>query len=255
MDTDYHVHSTYSDGDFMKRMVRAAENQNISKIGFADHANVSSRDIMQNIKRQLGFNLDITYKRRRKAIQQLQKKTDVEILDSAEIDYHPKDEEEIRNFQQEAGFDYTIGSVHHIENVNIHIEPYFSKKTEEEQYKVADRYFELLEKMIESEMFEIASHIDLIERNKHLNGKANTEHYEKIADAFSNSKTVPEINGGRVANKGILHPGKEFFEILRTEGIEFVTGSDSHNPEMIRKSVPLMRKNLDERNIKVKTPF
>lgn len=256
MNADYHIHSTYSDGDFMKRMVRAAEKASVSKIGFADHANVSSRNVMKNTKRQLGFNLDITYKRRRKAINTLQERTDVKIFDAAEIDYHPKDTEDIKEFQKKAGFDYTIGSVHHIENVNIHIEPYFKEKSGEEQHQAVDRYFELLEKMIKSEIFDIASHIDLVERNQYLKEKAETKHYEKIAKAFKNSETVPEINGGRITGKkGLTHPSKEFHEILISEGINFVTGSDSHTPDNMIESIPLMRKKIEERGLDVKEPF
>lgn len=256
MDFDYHTHTNYSDGGSMSRMVRAAEELGLKQLGFADHANVSNRTPMKKYVRKFGFNLDMTYKRRRKAIQELQEETEIKLFDAVEMDYNPRDEKEVVEFLEKADFDYSIGSIHHIEDKNIHSRRYFEKKTEEEQYKAVDRYFELLVEMIESEIFDIAAHIDLVERNPALRGKPTTEQYEKVAKAFKKSSTVPEINGGR-ATYGLneLHPMHKFQEILESEGIKFTLGTDSHTAEELKEVTLEIRKQVEERDIEIQKIF
>lgn len=256
MNFDYHVHSTYSDGGKMRRMVRAAEEMNVTQLGFADHANVSNRDIMKEYRNVLGLNLDLTYQRRRKAINELQKETEITLFDAVEMDYHPKDKETIEDFLRKAGFDYSIGGLHHLEDVNIHFQEYFKQITEDEQHQLVDRYFKMLVEMIETEIFDIAAHIDLIERNPAFRGKPTREHYEKVAEAFTNSKTVPEINGGR-ATYGLkeVHPLQNFQEVLESKGIKFTIGTDSHTPDELRSLTKKTRKEIEGRGLQTQRIF
>lgn len=256
MKYDFHTHTTYSDGGKMRRMVRAAEELGLEHLGFADHANVSKRKVMKEYRNGFGFNLDMTYKRRREAINKLQKETDIRLYDAVEMDYHPKDKEEIVDFLTEANFDYSIGSLHHVEDVNVHVQSYFRKKTEEEKQQVVDKYFEMLVEMIESEIFDIAAHIDLIERNPVLRGKTSEKHYQKVAEAFKNSKTIPEINAGR-ATYGLqeLHPLHDFQEVLEREGVTLTMGSDSHTPQELKDLTTEARKQIRDRDMKTVNPF
>jgi histidinol-phosphatase (PHP family) len=234
MEFDLHTHTTYSDGHFMQFMLKAARETGLQEIGFADHCNVSSREVSKQRKYRNGYNLDQTYRRRREAIKGLRKETDIKIYDAVEMDYEPEDEDEIKAFLEEAGFDYTLGSVHHLKDINIHQVDHFKDKTRKSQRKLVQKYLDKLEKMIEHEIFDIASHIDLYMRNPALQGYADREDYEKIAEAFKNSKTIPEINAGR-ALQGLekLHPTQEFREILLEKGVELTVGTDSHSPQKL----------------------
>lgn len=255
MKFDLHTHTTYSDGRLMHRMASAAEKHGLQEIGFADHANVSERQAMIDTKYRNGFNLDKTYDRRLEAIEELRKEKNVSIYNAVEMDYDPRDEKEIKAFFTEKDFDYTLGSVHHLEDVNIHVRDYFANKTEKKRRQLVKDYFDKLEKMIRSEMFDIASHIDLFERNPHLEGFATEEDYRKIAEAFKNSKTIPEINAGR-ALRGLeeLHPTSNFREILVQENISFTAGTDSHRPKDVRKLNHHLDERLDEIPVKVEKP-
>ena len=247
---DYHTHTNYSDGELMHRMVRAAEEHGLDAIGFADHCNVSNRPIMEQEKHVLGFNLDMTYKRRRDAMTTLREEFDIPILDAVEIDYHPEDEAQIREFFNEAGFDYTVGSVHFIDDVNIHRVQHFEQMNTAEREDAVDRYFEMLVSMIESELVDIAAHMDVIERNPALRGIADIKHYEAVAEALSSSSTVPEINGGRLLDDyGQPHPSEQFFEVLREHGIRFTFGTDSHTPDQLADSIPALEAVFDERDV------
>ncbi|WP_205254521.1 PHP domain-containing protein [Halorussus rarus] len=106
---DYHVHSNYSDGTRLPRMLDAAADAGLDAVGFADHCNVAERERLRTVKREHGINLDRTYALRRDAIESLRERYDLRIYDAVELDYDPRDESAIARFLDEADFDYAIG--------------------------------------------------------------------------------------------------------------------------------------------------
>ncbi|MFC6732828.1 MULTISPECIES: PHP domain-containing protein [unclassified Haladaptatus] len=247
---DYHVHSNYSDGRFLFQMLQSAEQAGLKGVGFADHCNVSDRERMQDLKHLLGFNLDQTYDRRLRAIRSLSRQFDIEIYNAVEMDYDPDDHGAIRNFFNQTDFDYTIGSVHHLEEVNVHIESYFAKKSEAERRKLVDEYFEKLVSLAQSELFDIAAHVDLLERNPAFRDLATDDHYHAAARAFKRSRTVPEINAGRVlTDYGKFHPVPRFLDVLLEHEVRFTVGSDSHRPEEIAPRVKKLREFFEEQEL------
>jgi histidinol-phosphatase (PHP family) len=92
--------------------------------------------------------------------------------------------------------------------------------------------FRLVE--IGAELFAIAAHLDLPQRNETLRGLFTEEHYRRIAEALERSTTVPELNAGRYhEDYGQFHPGPEFREVLAQYDVQFVRGSDAHVPESV----------------------
>jgi histidinol-phosphatase (PHP family) len=247
LDYDYHTHSTYSDGDLLFRMLGAAESAGLTGIGITDHCNVAERESMQEMKAQFGFNLDQTYERRRRGIESYRDRFDLRIFDAVEMDYEPQDEGRIAAFLETAAFDYAVGSVHHVEDVNVHFESYFGRKSEAERRAVVERYFDKLVALIDSELFEIAAHPDLIERNPALRGLATTEDYERVAAAFADSRTVPEVNAGRALDDyGEFHPTPAFLEALLDRGVAVTVGTDSHSPDVIAPRLDALTDRLRE---------
>ncbi len=238
---DYHVHSNYSDGDFLWQMAEEADRAGLSGIGFADHCSISPRSSRRLESHRNGFALDITYERRREGIEAIRswENIDVEIYDAVEMDYDPAEEPLISDFLEEANFDYAIGSVHHLDDENIHIESHFAPKSTSERKALVDEYFENQVALIESELFDIVAHIDLVNRNSALRGFATEEHYHQIADALVNSRTLPEINAGRALTEyGEFHPAPEFIDVLCEHDVSFVLGSDSHSPSELDDRTP-----------------
>jgi histidinol-phosphatase (PHP family) len=247
LDYDYHTHSTYSDGDLLFRMLAAAESAGLAGIGVTDHCNVAERDSMQEMRAQFGFNLDTTYERRRRGIGAYRDRFDLRIFDGVEMDYEPQDEARIADFLDTADFDYAIGSVHHVEDVNVHFESYFGRKSESERRAAVERYFEKLVALIDAELFEIAAHPDLIERNPALRGLATAEDYERVAAAFADSRTIPEVNAGRVLDDyGEFHPTPAFLDALLDRGVALTVGTDAHSPEVIAPRLEALADRLDE---------
>jgi histidinol-phosphatase (PHP family) len=250
MDHDYHTHSNYSDGRFLSSMARAANEAGLSGIGFADHCNVSNSEHLREARRDLGYNLDLTYERRRKAIDALRERLDIAIYDAVEMDYEPRDEDGTATFLNEAEFDYSIGSVHTLEGVNIHVESYFAEKSDDKRHALVDRYFEKLVSLADSELFDIAAHPDLIERNSALRGIADEDHYRRATAAFARSQTVPEINAGRVlSDYGEFHPAPDFLDILAEADVPITVGTDSHFPDEIDDRTDQIDALLCERGI------
>lgn len=61
-----------------------------------------------------------------------------------------------------------------------------------------DRYFDLVIDLIDSGLFDVAGHVDVTERKPHLRDYATETQYRAVPSAFSASRTVPELNAGRV---------------------------------------------------------
>ncbi|PSQ30750.1 histidinol-phosphatase [Halobacteriales archaeon SW_6_65_46] len=234
MRCDYHTHTTYSDGSFLSWMVSAAERAGLDAIGITDHCTISAREGPRRQRANMGFNLDVTYERRRSAIEAMRERRDIEIHDGVEMDFHPDDSGEIVAFLDEVGFDYAIGSVHELDGTNVHSEDHFAEQSAAARRSHVATYFDRLVTLVESELFDVAAHIDLVERNSALRGLATDEQYRQVAEAFADSRTVPELNAGRVRSEyGEVHPTPQFMERLLEEGVEFVCGTDSHEPKEI----------------------
>jgi histidinol-phosphatase (PHP family) len=247
---DYHVHSNYSDGDFLPSMLGAAEEAGLAGVGFADHCIVLPDERIRRFRNAHGFTLDQTYPRRRRAIEDLRTRYDVEIYDSAEVDYEPDAEDEVRAFLEAAEFDYTVGSVHSLDGTNVHFEEHFADLSESDRRAAVERYFEKVVALAESELFEVAAHVDLVERNPALRGYATGAQYERVARAFADSRTVPEVNAGRVLDDyGEFHPTPDLFSAMRDEGVAFTLGSDAHAPEEVVERAGELRAFADETGI------
>ena len=247
---DYHAHTNYSDGAFLRWMVGAAADAGLDGIGFADHCTVSPEPNARRHRRAFGFNLDLTYERRRRAIDAVREDVDIDVFDAVEMDYDPDHESPIGEFLDDAGFDYAVGSVHDLDGANVHTRSHFADKPEAERRELVGRYFEKLVALVESELFAIAAHPDLIERNPHLRGFATEDHYAAVADAFRDSRTVPEINAGRLLDDyGQFHPAPAFLDRLVDAGVEVTVGTDSHEPDEIAPRADEIEAELDRRGL------
>jgi histidinol-phosphatase (PHP family) len=243
---DYHVHSNYSDGRFLPMMVDAAVDAGLDGVGFADHCNVSAREEMTRYRDAFAFNLDLTYERRRSAIETLRERYDLHIFDAVEMDYHPDDETRIREFLDDAGFDYAIGSVHEIDGANVHWD-YFADLDAAGQRAAVDEYVDHVVALAESGLFDVAAHVDIVERNPALRGYAGEDDYHRIAAALEQAGMATEINAGRVhADYGRFHPRDEFYDVLAEYDVPVVLGSDSHRPDEIGERLPTLREQFDE---------
>ena len=251
---DYHTHSNYSDGQFLFSMVAAAERAGLDAIGFADHCHLSGDDELHGNRDELGFHLDLTYERRRRGIRRVEAQFDVRVFDAVEIDYLPTETDRITGFLDEAGFDYAVGSVHQVNGQNVQRDSEFRGESEAARAAVVEAYYDTLVSLVESELFDIAAHVDLVERTPSLRGFSTQDQHERLAEALAESETVPEINAGRALGEyGEFHPSPDLLSTLRDHDVEFVVGSDSHQPDEIGRRVDALEAHLDDLDIDTTT--
>jgi histidinol-phosphatase (PHP family) len=251
---DYHAHSNYSDGHFLFAMAAAADRAGLDAIGIADHCHLSADDELRANRDEFGFHLDLTYERRRRGIQRVEDEFDVRVFDAVEIDYLPDETDRIAGFLDEADFDYAVGSVHQVNGQNVQRDGEFRGRSEAARRAVVDDYYDNLVSLVESGLFDIAAHVDLVERTPSLRGFSTQEHYDRVAAALADAETVPEINAGRaLGDYGEFHPSPDLLETLLDHGVEFVVGTDSHRPEEIGQRVDALEAHLDDLGIEPTT--
>jgi len=252
---DYHVHSNYSDGGFLFRMARAAEEAGLTGVGFADHCTVTEREERRDERAAYAFNLDLTYQRRRRGIERVREEFDLAVYDAVEMDYEPRDEPAIESFLDEAGFDYAIGSVHELDGANVQVPSNYADRADDALDALVDEYFDRLVSLVESGLFEVAAHPDLIERTEPLRGRATEAQYDRVAHAFADSRTVPEINAGRALTElDLVHPSEGLLSSFREYDVGVTLGTDSHDPEEIGPRAEFLADFAAERDLEPVDP-
>ncbi|RQG87780.1 histidinol-phosphatase HisJ family protein [Natrarchaeobius halalkaliphilus] len=243
---DLHVHTTYSDGSDIREMVAAADDAGLDAIGLADHC-ILHEDRFRRCDRT---DFDETYPERRSDIERLQSEFDVTILDGVEMNYDPAYHDEIQEFLARAQFDYTIGSVHYADEYHIAKTGWFASVDEPDRAAAVDHYVDWQLQLIESELFDIVGHLDLCERSSELRGRITDEQYDDLLEALGRSRSVPEINAGRVFDDyGAVHPNPRVIDRFLDSGVRFVLGSDAHKPTELTKRAEYLTDFTESRDL------
>lgn len=255
---DFHAHTNYSDGTVVDEMLEAAAAAGLDGIGFVDHCNLTTDPAARRERAKWDRNFDRTYDRRQGYLAAVRDRTDLRIYDAVEVDYEPSPETEaaIEEFLAGAQFDYAVGSVHYVGEREVFPRQTFD--TAEQRVTFVDDYYEALVSLVESELFDVLAHPDLIEAHPQLRGIADRNHYERLADALAGSRTLPEINAGHVGREGGdcdgFHPGADLLEVLLERGVEFTVGTDSHEPGDFSSRVPALRDFFEDGSIDTVSP-
>ena len=253
---DFHAHSTYSDGSAFRPMLEAAVEAGLEGVGFADHCSLTTDPGWRRQRDRFARHFDLTYERRRAALERLRDEHDIAIYDAVEVDYEPGLEDAIRSFLADAEFDYALGSVHYVgEHVVFAGEDFSSSDAPDPASFVAD-YYDAVVRLVESELFDVAAHVDLVEAHPQLAGLRSDEHVERLVDALAESRTVPEVNAKRAKRDGKpdFHPSDGLFDALVERGVQFTVGTDTHRPEEFAGRTESLRAFVDERGLDPVSP-
>lgn len=253
---DFHAHSTYSDGSAFEPMLEAAVDAGLEGVGFADHCSLTRDPEWREQRDRYARHFDLTYERRRAALELLREQHDIAIYDAVEVDYEPGLETDIEAFLRDAEFDYALGSVHYVgEHVAFAREDFSAPDAPEPSAFVAD-YYDAVVRLVESELFDVAAHVDLVEAHPQLVGLRSDEHVDRLVDALANSRTVPEVNAKRAMRDGKpdFHPNGDLFDALAERGVRFTVGTDTHRPEEFAGRVESLRAFVDERGLDPVSP-
>ncbi len=222
---DYHTHP-FSHGeiinynkDLYKKYVKRAMDVGIKEIGFSDHDEYDQK-----------INFDI--------IDSLKNKSSIPVLKGLEIDYVPGREEEILQKINKYNLDYTIGSVHFIGDWAFdhpdHINQYNTRDIDQSYIE----YFNILNNAVQSGLFNIIGHFDLI---KVFGFKTNLNIMEIIKPVLENIKKnglVLEINTNGL-NKPIneIYPSLKIIKKAHQLKIPITFGSDAHIPNRVGENI------------------
>lgn len=156
----------------------------------------------------------------------------VKIRFGLEICWFEQHEDFIRNIVSDGFFDYLIGSVHWVDNWTFNQRKY--QWLGRDVNKVYQRYFEMQNSLVDSGIFDIVAHPDLITCHSLYPEYDLTDTYIKLCKNAVKNNVMLEMNTTRGKKLGI---NNSFFEIAKQENVIFSTGSDAHCPEDVGKGI------------------
>ena len=226
--TDYHIHTKFSDGRASaQENIDAAYEAGFNEMGFADHVLICKTNEKWCMDPK---DLDEYYK----YFNQLREESSkIPVKVGLEVDYIEGREKDIEKMLDKYDLDYRIGSVHYIEKkMCIDSEPkiYIGKDFD----YVFDLYFKTVSKAVESNLFDIIGHFDLIRVFCFKPTYDVTPYYKDFSKLLKKHDITFEINtNGRNKPVNDFYPDKRFLEILANDGNTVCVNSDAHYPYRI----------------------
>lgn len=247
---DYHIHSKlcrHAEGD-LEEYVKSAIQKGLIEIGFCEH--FPQEFLIEDLPEEYHYLIPIeTYAMTMeefpdyiKQVLRLKKEynDEISIKLGTEFDFLKEKTNFISQEIKKYPFDYTFGSIHQI---------YFDEKPFAfddnlflylyDEYDIDDcyeTYFTTLKDVIDSKLFDVVSHLDLIKkfgfRPKNLTKyKSIITH---ILTIIQEKDLVIELNTAGARKKvGEFYPEDFILRMAYEKGIEVVLGSDAHKPDEV----------------------
>lgn len=225
--TDYHMHTSYSDGRTVpEEYVAQAIATGMNEIGFSEHLNLFRE--LQNC------NMDPARIPEYLAhIGNLKtNNNEIDIKVGLEVDFFPGKEEELGSFLKPLPLDYVIGSVHYQGDKTVDgSREFYEDKDIEFLY---EEYFGTVISAVSSGLFDIIGHCDLIRIFGYRPVSDPEPLYRKLAKAMKKFNVAFEVNtNGRNRPIADFYPDRRFLHIFREERIPVCVNSDAHMPARI----------------------
>jgi histidinol-phosphatase (PHP family) len=225
--TDYHMHSTYSDGrsdpeDYISPAISAG----LSEIGFSEHLTL--------FKDTEDWNMDpVNISKYIRHLQNLQKNTKgIKIKIGLEVDFFEGREEEIKSYLDPLPLDYIIGSVHYLGEKTVDVGPEFYEGKSID--RLFEAYFDSVVTAVSSGLFDIIAHCDLIRIYGYKPSRDLEPLYTKLAKAMKINDVAFEVNtNGRNRPLADFYPDRQFLNVFRDENVPVCVNSDAHMPSRV----------------------
>lgn len=227
MIVDLHNHTTlcnHAEGTIDEYILQAIKNG--TKIfGFSEHAPMDFDE-----KYRASFEQMSEYENAVLIAKERYKK-EIEILLGYEVDYLENHmDERVLN----ADVDYLIGSVHFIDKWGFDNPEFIGKYEDEDIDEIWQKYFDSIQKMAKSKLFDIVGHIDLIKVFKFMPNKNILEIAKNALIAIKESDMVLEINmAGYRKPIGEPYPSLDILKEAYKLEIPITFASDAHSPEQV----------------------
>jgi histidinol-phosphatase (PHP family) len=157
------------------------------------------------------------------------------VLLGIEADYYRGCEDFLSEWLPAQDFDLVIGSIHFIESWG------FDNPKERHIWDSIDiretwrRYFELVEKLADTKLYDVVGHLDLPKKFGHRpSEKEIKEMAQPALDRIAEAGMGIELNtAGLRRQVGEIYPSPLILSLARERGVPICFGSDAHKPEEV----------------------
>jgi histidinol-phosphatase (PHP family) len=171
----------------------------------------------------------------------------IHVLLGMESDFYPEHIGIYRDQYLLHPFDYIIGSVHYVQDLNIFKRGRWEGLTSQQQIKVKEDYYDLIQQSAKSGMFQILGHIDAMKGFYPAFSAIETDSIEKTLKIIGEEDVAIEINtSGKTKDCGGWYPADDILERALFYNVKVTFGSDSHKPERICDEFEQVQKRLKE---------
>ncbi|MFW6301525.1 MAG: histidinol-phosphatase HisJ family protein [Bacillota bacterium] len=234
---DWHTHP-YSHGEEevkpcqnlgrLQDFVTAAEIKGLDGIGFTDHEIYLDQFNFENMEK-------------------IKREAEIDVFIGIEFDYAPGRDNEIKEILASYPFDYSIGSVHDLGDWSFDYYKY-KDRWEELDYdglvKSYQEYYNLLDQAVNTGLFEIIGHLDLIKVFDYVikDRVLVLEMVEPVLDSIKNQGARLEINTNGL-NKPVneLYPALDILQLACYKELDIVFSSDAHRPGRVGENFELLQ--------------
>lgn len=159
---------------------------------------------------------------------------EIEILLGVEADYIEGYEPFLEKFLSEYPFDLVMMSVHFIKHWSDGNWVFDFNFPEKPLTRVYHEYFEAVCRGIDTQLFDVVGHLDLIKRPGSPPLASNREDIERVLDAVARTGMSVEINtSGMRKPIGDYYPSLDIVEMMASRDIPVTLGSDAHMPDQV----------------------
>jgi len=225
--TDYHMHSSYSDGrsapeDYIAPALAAG----LSEIGFSEHLTLFKEleDWNMNPDNMSSYISHLASIRN--------STNNIKIKTGLEVDFFAGKEKEIRAFLSSLPLDYIIGSVHYLGDKTVDVGPEFYEGKSIDS--LFESYFNSVCAAVASGLFDIIAHCDLIRIYGYKPSFDQEPLYRNLAKTMKRHDVVFEVNtNGRNRPLADFYPDRRFLNIFMEENVPVCVNSDAHMPARV----------------------
>jgi len=224
MRLDYHMHSTYSDGRrSLGEYLAEAEKKKIDEIGFSDHIYLEKRQWSMDHANLPKYVRDI---------ETLKNNSSISIKTGLEVDFIPDRMDSLMRLIEQWNPDYLIGSVHHVGYWLLDSEREIDEWKKREVDQVCTQYFDLVQVMAKTQLFDIVGHLDLVKKFGHHPKDDLTDLMLRTVETIGKSGMCVEINTSGLRKPcHEIYPSEKLLRMCFDNGIPISFGSDAHSPE------------------------
>jgi histidinol-phosphatase (PHP family) len=220
---DYHVHAL-AHGEYeanqawLNAFIDKACQVGISEMGFSEHNEFISA---------LDINIYQAVKNKRQR--------DIQLRLGIEVDYAPGIEKDLSQMLAQFDYDYTIGSVHFIDGWAFDHPDYKQGFADRDIDEIYGRYAQILISMVNSRLFDVVGHLDLVKIWGHRpRRKKAVDYWQPVLKEIQKTDMVVEINSAGLRKPvGELYPGNDLLDLMYAMNIPITFGSDAHHPEQM----------------------